>query len=442
MPLQRLPGPTPAPPQRPNSGNSARSQQDRRGGSTVPFEFGSLAIEAPERKTGLQNPRFTGDPNLRDMAENSLTLNPGSRGPAVHAIQSALVALGYHIPTEWRTSLYGPETAAAIELFNRAHGLTTRGLSSAGLRQLDKEATQPKQLREHYVDYERMLADGRLDITLAVGFETKPIQAAEAESPDESVSAFKARHLRQWLAERKFTRVGKSDQPGQEHYELKTRLSFPGRDRQVHTKEVTIQVNLITPQRGAAAQFRRALNESEITLYTGHARGGMGPDFDDIKSALENFVLGAYSTKHAQGKLRGSLNSHANEVITKHVNDLERMTQRDGWDRQKYRVWFFNACSSLLYLRGIRGGLLPEEMGTQNLDLFGTTKPIHPTTGTWAALTFLDGILQTHSMEQIVTDMNRDAEKKIGELPGVTQSERETHRNPFFREGAADNPTY
>lgn len=433
--LQRPTGPTPASPQRPAPDPRDRAARDKQ--SAVPFQFDRLAVHAPSQKL-LRNPRFADNAELQAVVRGSLAIAPGHRGPAVHALQSALIAAGYSIPNEWRISTYGPETAEAVALFNRAHGQDGTSLSASALQSLDQEAPLPGRVQEHYVDYERLLADGRFDVTIAIGYESKPVSAPDALDERESVSAFKHRNIQEWLKSRKFQRRENSEQPGHEHYVLETQIVFPGRDHKARSKKVTVQVNLIVPHKGAAAQFERALNESELTLYTGHARGGMGPDFDEIRSALENFVVGGYSRQ----RLPGALNSHAAGVITRHVNDLERMTRSGGWDQQKYRVWFFNACTSLLYLRGIRGGLLPVPMDRQNLDVFGTTNLVPSSAGALTSLTFLDGILQGQSMEQIVASMSKDVEKTLKQGSGASQAEVNRRSNPFFREGAADNPTY
>ena len=52
-------------------------------------------------------------------------------------------------------------------------------------------------------------------------------------------------------------------------------------------------------RRGSTAQ---ALADSEVTLYAGHARRGIGPDFDADTSPAENFVIGVASALHASGR--------------------------------------------------------------------------------------------------------------------------------------------
>ncbi len=40
-------------------------------------------------------------------------------------------------------------------------------------------------------------------------------------------------------------------------------------------------------------------------MYLGHARYGTGPDFDDKKDAVENFVIGVGSALHRNGVIKG-----------------------------------------------------------------------------------------------------------------------------------------
>ena len=55
------------------------------------------------------------------------------------------------------------------------------------------------------------------------------------------------------------------------------------------------------------------------------------------------------------------------------MNDLEEMSKTGKFDKEKYRVWFFGACTSLAYFDELRGGILPESVDRSNLDLLGTT---------------------------------------------------------------------
>lgn len=283
------------------------------------------------------------------------------------------------------------------------------------------------------IDYERLLADGELSLTIAVGHESKDSKARSAR-PGESVSANKARSVRTWLKKNNFARVEARQEPGKEHYAAERPITYPGKDGVPKTRSVKIRINLIVPREGAAKEFARALNESEVLLYTGHARGGMGPDFDGIKKKLENFVLGAYSKQHEGGVITGSLNAHAKRVVTREVNDLERMTRSQAWTPDKYRVWFFNACTSLLYVNDIRGGLLPPDMGSENLGLLGTKRTVSAAAGAEATLAFLDGLLTARPAAEIVEDMNRQV-ARYHKKGGMSDAELARRSDTYFSEG-------
>ena len=283
------------------------------------------------------------------------------------------------------------------------------------------------------IDYERLLGDGELSITLAVGHDSRQSRAADRQER-ETNSGYKARNLREWLQRNDIKRVDPDSAQGTEHYEGVRSITYPGPDGVPKTRSVKIRVSLIVPGKGAADEYEKALNDSEITLYSGHSRGGLGPDFDRVRSALGNFVLGAYSEQHKSGKLGRTLNSHAKKIVTDHVNDLERMTKRQAWTPDRYRIWFFNACSSLLYLRSIRGGLLPPDMGRSNLGFFGTDKPVSGVGAIRATLDFLEGLFAGRSSEQIVGQMNATVDKRLEEV-GTKGKKLENRIDPYFGEG-------
>lgn len=302
-----------------------------------------------------------------------------------------------------------------------------------GADELAEPAPAPLAGPQDAIDYERLLGDGELALTIAVGHESKDSQARSAR-PGESVSANKARSVRTWLKKNDFARVEAKQEPGKEHYAAERSITYPGKDGVPKTRSVKIRINLIVPRRGAAEEFARALNESEVLLYTGHARGGMGPDFDGIKKKLENFVLGAYSKQHEGQVITGSLNEHAKRVITRKVNDLEQMTRSRAWTPDKYRVWFFNACTSLLYVNDIRGGLLPPDMGRENLGLLGTKRTVSAAAGAEATLAFLDGLLAARPAAEIVADMNEQV-AQYHRKGGMSKEELAGRSDTYFSDG-------
>jgi hypothetical protein len=207
-------------------------------------------------------------------------------------------------------------------------------------------------------------------------------------------------------------------------------------------------VTLVPPGTGAKASFAAGLNDSELTLYAGHARRGIGPDFDPDKSAYENFVIGVNSALHKAGRVVGPNAVAQSHYVIDKKNDLEQMQAANAWKTDKYRVWFFGACSSVAYFDELRGGLLPEKMDRHNLDLFGTTQSIPISAGMTPVFSNLEGILAAETMEQIVARMQKSSfeafRKKVMAGEGTDkQKEQGLKSFPgewFLREGAGDNP--
>lgn len=90
----------------------------------------------------LTLPRFLNVEQFRRAAANNPPLSSGSKGDGVQAVQIALVELGFAMPrsTENGTALpdgiFGSETKAVVEAFQRANGLKVDGY--AGTHTLEK----------------------------------------------------------------------------------------------------------------------------------------------------------------------------------------------------------------------------------------------------------------------------------------------------------------
>ncbi len=284
---------------------------------------------------------------------------------------------------------------------------------------------------EHYVDYERLFADGSLDMVVGVGFDE------HGSNPGWMTQ------LHTWTSARRFRRIVRGASPGIERYISRRSITYPLRAGGTRTQRITINLSVITPGVGAAASFLNALNHAEMSSYAGHARGGVGPDFDDIGSAAENIVLGDRTRRHRSGRFRRP-NSHRRDVTYGSTNDFERMTTRGEWDTEQYRVWFFNACTTLNYMDEIRRGILPAAITRANLDVIGTRhlNPLMTTMQT--TLLFLDGILNISTMEDLTAQMNEHTYQTMlphhdawERNPGASMSQL---RDMYFMDGFEDNP--
>ena len=193
-------------------------------------------------------------------------------------------------------------------------------------------------------------------------------------------------------------------------------------------------MNLITPGEGAAAQYGKALADSEIAIYNGHARRGIGPDFDEDKSPKENFVIGINSALHAAGRAIPTAKVDQSHYVTDKVNDLEEMSKAGKFDKEKYRVWFFGACTSLAYFDELRGGILPESVDRSNLDLLGTTHEMPKVASVAGTITLLDGILASQTIEQIAAAMEKSGNEAIEAVTDPSYHEGREGRAPRLHE--------
>src|SRR4029077_9616098 len=167
--------------------------------------------------------------------------------------------------------------------------MTGDQLSARALGELDTTAPPPGASEEHYFDYERLFADGYLDVTIAIGYD-------EGGTHTDALAS-----VRTWMTGHGFELV--TPQAGRPmQYRVRRDVTYPTSHGTRLTREVIVRVNVITPGAGAARQFGRALADSEVTLYAGHARRGIGPDFDPDISPAENFVIGVASALHASGR--------------------------------------------------------------------------------------------------------------------------------------------
>jgi peptidoglycan hydrolase-like protein with peptidoglycan-binding domain len=401
------------------------------GGSKRDLEANPYAEE--NGPVTLTNPRFTAVPPLGRIARGEGVLSSADNGPAVKAVQQALIDLGFEMVRHGRDGSFGGETREAIGLFRRRRGIPGQELSARALGELDRSAPPPGAQEEHYFDFERLFEDGYLDVTMAVGYDeggghTRAIQTAK-----------------DGLLARGFDAL--APQQGQpEQFRMRRDVTYPTRTGTRITREIIVRAKIIAPGEGAAAQYGQALTESEIATYNGHARRGIGPDFDPDKSAKENFVIGVGSALHAAGRAIEPSKIEQSHYVIDHENDLEQMTKSGKFDKDKYRIWFFGACTSLAYFDELRGGLLPESVDRSNLDLLGTRHENPTRASIPETLALLDGILASHTIEQIGAAMEQAG---IDAINAITDPRFKPHmraellgymKNLIAHEGAGDNP--
>jgi peptidoglycan hydrolase-like protein with peptidoglycan-binding domain len=83
----------------------------------------------------LTSPRFSSNAELQAASENNPALRKGAKGEAVAILQQAMVDLGFPMPISTgggdgpADGIYGNETAATVQAFQRANGLQADGVA-------------------------------------------------------------------------------------------------------------------------------------------------------------------------------------------------------------------------------------------------------------------------------------------------------------------------
>lgn len=391
----------------------------------------------------LTNARFAGNWVLERILSGRIaalsSAHNGRRG-AVSKVQQALVALGFELPMYRADGSFGSETTEAIRQFRARHGPSEGDqLDGATLAILDRVAPAPGIQQQHTVDYDRLLADGRLDVTVALGATDETVRretsAGNTEPTSRPVEDLEAERFRTWMTSEGFA-LELFGMAGNEYWKTTRTISWTGAEGTQHRREVDIWINLIVPAAGAAWAFRQGLSNDEITIYFGHARYGSGPDFDDKDEAAENFRIGIDRAMAAAGRRTRVDVARRHHVAIDEEHDLMEMVNSGNFDADRYRVLFFNACTSLAYLDEIR-----EQIGgTQNVDVVATRRPsMFTTRESRVAVTevqrFLTGILTAESVESVIAGLD-EAQRQMHQGSG--------HQFPrggiYSSSGMGDNP--
>lgn len=354
----------------------------------------------------------------------ALSASHNGRGGAVSRVQQALVALGFELPLYRADGSYGTETEEAIRQFRARYGPSEGNqLDGATLAVLDRVAPPPGEAHQHTVDYDRLLADRRLDITVAVGASDQQVRRetrrGHLERTGQPVEELQAERFRNWMTAHGFhlELLGLSDN---EYWKATKPITWTSENGTEQTREVDIWINLVVPGTGAAREYREGLTSDEITLYSGHARYGSGPDFDAIDNPVENFRIGIDRALSEAGRRTSVEEARRHDVAVDEEHDLIDMVNSGDFDPDRYRVLFFNACTSIAYLDEIR-----EQIGgPENVDVVGTRRPdifstLEPEVGIPEVQRFLQGIFDAESVESILAaldEMQRTMYSRSGNL--------------------------
>jgi peptidoglycan hydrolase-like protein with peptidoglycan-binding domain len=338
--------------------------------------------------TAQQTARAFVDPALRDVASGKTELAKNAKGPAVGKMQEALQTAGYKLPRFGADGKFGDETVKALKKFQTDHCLKDTGrLDKQTMEQLSIASTK-------FPEYGKLFADGKLNTTIAVGFDegnshkdqTKEVigglsKRGYTELDPNTAATDKAMGER-FKAAGIDPAAAKAD--GVQYF-TKT-FKHDGKD-------VTSVVKLITPDTPQAKdKFAKAMGESEMVIYSGHGRYGSGPDFDPINSAKGNYVIGKpYEAGHV--------------ALNRGPTDLQKTAMT-----KDYQLMLFDGCTTNYYLDDLRR--VPGK-DSKNLDLVVSTGTLSWSTGTTDVFTMLDGVTSGQSINQIKSDLE-DANREPG----------------------------
>jgi hypothetical protein len=273
------------------------------------------------------------------------------------------------------------------------------------------------------LNYEKLLADKKLEIGVAIGYEFDAEFASMVNFLKSAGFTLNARHT-------KFYDVYSR----KKMYQKKKTKADPN----PASVEILIEISIMySGKDNPKSTFSDFLANKEVVLYSGHARAGHGPDFDGDDVTTQNFVIGDNSFYHRSGVLpRTPFYNHA-QIPKNQQNDLEAMSRDKKFRNGSYRAWFFNACSSKNYLDEVRGvwkknmfqgSLVRDEKGNRissdNLLFFGTRHSIYTD-----ALPLLKELIDFHTMDQIVNKMS-ESEKNIRK--GNTDPKERVFQNDTF----------
>ena len=138
----------------------------------APGDATSVGGDAKPKGYTLTNARFTPHARLKDIAGGGTPLCNRDPSAAVKAAQTALLDIGYSLLRYKNDGELRPRDRRGDRQFRADSGITGgEGLNAATMKRSTRTAPPPGQITEHYLDYARLFADGRLDVTLAIGYD-------------------------------------------------------------------------------------------------------------------------------------------------------------------------------------------------------------------------------------------------------------------------------
>lgn len=382
-------------------------------------------------QTNITNPRFAGDPVLAMVISGSGAIEKGVKGEYVWKIQAALKDLGFKVGVD---GAYGPNTSAGVAAFQEAYNVkmgptageqtltevkTERGaVNGATMAALDAYA--PKSIPTEPIpeklkitggpDYNALFADGKLEISIAVGYDDGAMKAH--------------RHIRRQVmdylrGEMGFTmvdpRTATATELGTVGLTPKTAdkelIYFTNKfTSRTVGKEVQVIVKLLSAKddgsdgAGRLSRFQGMMENDEVVSYVGHARAGTGPDFDAHDSSAGNYVMGkGYSAEY-------------NKEIAGAENQLEK-TNID----KKYQLMQLWACTTDNYkphLDKKMGNRGTADSVQSHKDIITTNRPVLLVQEAFASLALVRGLMAEASGATLHDMMDISHREKASTMGG------------------------
>ncbi len=407
------------------------------------------------------------------------TVEPKDFGPDVQLLQ---LKLNHHLgylrkPLVDVDSTYGLATVNALNIVLKALGVAKPkgGVVDEPIWQaLDADPRKtavagPKAKDDSLPEYDRMVKDGLLEVTMAIGFDEHgitPGELIEVRRGLVEVRGYKRDAKR--AAEMRAAVGRKVTDAGGEWYVKEDVGMTNGTPVHAVVRVIApVHENAIGDSGAAAAQAAIAgMNESDLFLYGGHARYGTGPDFDrnyhfiidwDAKGAPK--VKGHYGKEKVGSDEISTLlpisnqaqfekfekagvvqfiadptgNLTLNQAAQSHKGDLgayfiSRASQGNlnplnaGIVERKYRLWMFNGCTTNDYVKKIRED---PYLQSKDLDITVTDPATALTSYGEGILSYFDGVIARESAAALDQRMEQ-----------ATPFDVNSHHN----EGFADNP--
>jgi peptidoglycan hydrolase-like protein with peptidoglycan-binding domain len=309
-------------------------------------------------------------------------------------VQQALIDVGALPEDHGVTGTYDAATAAAVRRFQRDVGLGIDGRIGADtLSALASTAPPPGQRLERFAEYDRMFADGRLDVTIAVGFDEG---SAHVGTEREILSGLRAQGYRVLDPSRMSTDERARYGLTADRYDPNARYFARTFQDPQSGRDVTAVVRFITPGTDGArarASFEQAMRQDEVVMYNGHARYGTGPDFDRMSSGAGNFVIDPHGNRSHHGPPAG-----LRDAIRGRSSDLASLRGRPD-----YQLLIMDGCSTEEYLHNMRNPSVFNRSMTDTDIISTQAQPRFMWTGQ-PALRFLSGLTARESNNSIFRD--------------------------------------